>query len=105
MLQDEIERCIHPPDGHVRDRASAELSRLRNRIRTLSGRIRDRLDALLHSPGMQKILQDPIVTVRSGRYVVPVRSEYRNRFQGGIVHDQSGSGGATLFMEPSFRWN
>ncbi|HHY15901.1 MAG TPA: endonuclease MutS2 [Firmicutes bacterium] len=99
MLQDEIERCIHP-DGHVRDRASAELSRLRNRIRTLSGRIRDRLDALLHSPGMQKILQDPIVTVRSGRYVVPVRSEYRNRFQG-IVHDQSGSG-ATLFMEPSF---
>ncbi len=99
VLKDEIERCIHP-DGHVRDQASAELGRLRNRIRTLSSRIKERLDALLHSPGMQKILQDPIVTVRSGRYVVPVRSEYRNRFQG-IVHDQSGSG-ATLFMEPSF---
>lgn len=82
------------------DHASPELARLRSRMRTLESRLQDRLEALLHSPGMQKVLQDPIITVRNGRYVVPVRSEYRNRFQG-IVHDQSGSG-ATLFMEPAF---
>ncbi|MFY9526786.1 MAG: endonuclease MutS2 [Limnochordia bacterium] len=98
-LKEEIERCIHP-EGYVRDHASPELARLRSRMRTLESRLRDRLEALLHSPGMQKVLQDPIITVRNGRYVVPVRSEYRNRFQG-IVHDQSGSG-ATLFMEPAF---
>lgn len=98
-LRIEIERCIDD-DGYVKDNASPELSRIRNKMRTLSNRIRERLDNLVHSSDMQKVLQDPIVTIRNGRYVVPVKSEYRARFTG-IVHDQSGSG-ATLFMEPAF---
>lgn len=98
-LRREIERCIDH-DGYVKDSASLELGRIRNKMRTLANRIRERLDNLIHSTDMQKILQDPIVTIRNGRYVVPVKSEYRSKFQG-IVHDQSGSG-ATLFMEPAF---
>lgn len=98
-LRAEIERCIDQ-DGSVKDSASPDLGRIRSRMRTLAQRIRERLDSLIHSANMQKILQDPIVTVRNGRYVVPVKSEYRGKFQG-IVHDQSGSG-ATLFMEPAF---
>lgn len=99
QLRAEIERCIDH-DGYVRDSASPELGRIRNKMRTLANRIRERLDTMVHSAAMQKILQDPIITVRNGRYVVPVKSEYRGKFQG-IVHDQSGSG-ATLFMEPAF---
>ncbi len=95
----EIERCIDD-DARLKDGASAELGRIRSRMRTLANRIRERLDSLIQSPSVQKILQDPIVTIRNGRYVVPVRSEYRARFKG-IVHDQSASG-ATLFMEPAF---
>ena len=99
FLTREIARCIDE-EGNVKDSASPELNKIRHRIRTLSNRIRDRLESLIHSASAQKVLQDPIVTIRNGRYVVPVRSEYRSRFQG-IVHDQSGSG-ATLFMEPAF---
>ncbi|NLJ80534.1 MAG: endonuclease MutS2 [Firmicutes bacterium] len=98
-LEKEIERCIDE-DGYVKDGASRELRRIRSRMRALAARIRERLDSLVHSSSMQKILQNPIITIRNGRYVVPVRSEYRNRFKG-IVHDQSGSG-ATFFMEPDF---
>ncbi len=98
-LKAEIERCIDP-EGHVKDSASPELGRIRSKMRTLANRIRERLDSLVHSSAMAKILQDPIITVRNGRYVVPVKAEYRSKFQG-IVHDQSGSG-ATLFMEPAF---
>lgn len=98
-IRQEIERCVHQ-EGYLKDQASSELARLRQRIRSLAGRLRERLDALIRAPEMQKILQEALVTMRSGRYVVPVRSEYRQRFSG-IVHDQSGSG-ATLFMEPSF---
>lgn len=98
-LRREIERCIDH-DGYVKDSASPELARIRNKMRTLANRIRERLDSLIHAADVQKILQDPIVTIRNGRYVVPVKSEYRSKFSG-IVHDQSGSG-ATLFMEPAF---
>lgn len=98
-LRDDIERCIDH-DGTVKDWASQDLGRIRSKMRTLANRIRERLENLVHSASMQKILQEPIITVRNGRYVVPVKSESRNKFQG-IVHDQSGSG-ATLFMEPAF---
>ena len=98
-LREDIERCIDH-DGTVRDWASPELGRIRSKMRTLANRIRDRLESLVHSAAMQKVLQEAIITVRNGRDVVPVKSEYRSRFPG-IVHDQSGSG-ATLFMEPAF---
>lgn len=99
QLKAEIERCVDR-EGYVKDSASPELARIRTKMRTLANRIRERLDSMVHSSAMQKILQDPIITVRNGRYVVPVKAEYRGKFQG-IVHDQSGSG-ATLFMEPAF---
>lgn len=98
-LKAEIERCIDQ-EGYVKDSASPELGRIRSKMRTLANRIRERLDSMVHSTAMQRILQDPIITIRNGRYVVPVKAEYRSKFQG-IVHDQSGSG-ATLFMEPAF---
>lgn len=98
-LAAEIARCIDE-EGLVRDSASPELARIRQKQRTLANRIRDRLESLIHSPLAQKVLQEPIITLRNGRYVVPVKSEYRAQFQG-IVHDQSASG-ATVFMEPAF---
>lgn len=98
-LSDEIVRCIDE-DGTVRDHATPELARIRQKQRTIVNRLRDRLESLIHSASAQKMLQEPIITIRGGRYVVPVRSEYRSQFQG-IVHDQSASG-ATVFMEPAF---
>lgn len=98
-LSDEIVRCIDE-EGNVRDNATPELARIRQKQRTLANRLRDRMESLIHSASAQKMLQEPIITIRGGRYVVPVRSEYRSQFAG-IVHDQSASG-ATLFMEPSF---
>lgn len=86
------------PEGEVLDSASSELARLRARINTLNSRLRDKLDDLIRRPEISKYLQDPIVSIRSGRFVVPVRSEYKGQVKG-IVHDQSSSG-ATLFVEP-----
>lgn len=98
QLVGEIERCLDE-DGCVKDKATPELAGIRKRMQSLSQRIRDRLDSIVHSNKNQKWLQESIVTIRSGRYVVPVKQEYRALF-GGIVHDQSASG-ATLFVEPA----
>lgn len=84
--------------GEVADDASPVLSRLRNRLRSLAGRIRDRLEAITRSSSYQGVLQEPLVTTRRGRFVVPVKQEHRSRFPG-VIHDQSASG-ATLFIEP-----
>lgn len=96
-LEEEIARCISE-DAQVADQASAELADLRRGITRLQRRIRETLDGIIRNPSHQKILQDPIVTQRSDRYVIPVKQEYRQSFPG-IVHDQSASG-ATLFIEP-----
>lgn len=96
-LEGDILRCIGD-QGEVLDSASPELSRIRSSIRTLEARVRDKLDQLVKNPATQKKLQEAIVTIRSNRFVVPVKQEYRGDF-GGIVHDQSASG-ATLFIEP-----
>jgi DNA mismatch repair protein MutS2 len=84
--------------GELLDSASAELGAIRKRLRTAQDRVRERLNAMLRSSQMAGIIGEPIVTVRAGRYVIPIRAEAKGRVKG-IVHDQSASG-ATLFIEP-----
>ena len=83
--------------GEVLDSASPRLANIRRELRVAYGRIQDKLQRLLNSSDGQ-YLQEPIVTMRSGRYVVPLRADARGRVKG-IIHDQSGSG-ATLWIEP-----
>jgi len=96
-LEDEIRRCIDE-QGDVLDSASPELASMRRDIRINEGRAREKLESLIRSSSVQKMLQETLITMRNDRYVIPVKQEYRAHF-GGIVHDQSGSG-ATLFIEP-----
>jgi DNA mismatch repair protein MutS2 len=85
------------PTGELLDTASPRLGALRSAVRIAYDRLRRRLDTLVGSE-LGAALQEPIVTLRNGRYVVPVRAEARARVKG-IVHDASGSG-QTLFVEP-----
>jgi DNA mismatch repair protein MutS2 len=85
------------PSGELLDTASPRLGGLRAAVRVAYDRLRRRLDALVGSE-LGGALQDPIITLRNGRYVVPVKAEARARVKG-IVHDTSGSG-STLFIEP-----
>ena len=96
-LEEEINKAINEY-GEIVDTASNELKKIRSQMRTLEARIKEKLDQMIKSPGYLKMLQEPIVTIRNGRYVIPVKQEYRGVF-GGMVHDQSASG-ATLFIEP-----
>src|SRR4029453_12904793 len=85
------------PVGEMLDTASPRLGGLRSAVRVAYDRLRRRLDALVGSE-LGNALQEPIITLRNGRYVVPVKSEARSRVKG-IVHDAPGSG-QTLFIEP-----
>lgn len=96
-LRQRIERSVDDA-GEVLDSASAELAAIRRRLRTAQDRVRERLNAMLHSSDLTGLIGEPIVTVRAGRYVIPIRAEAKGRVKG-IVHDQSASG-ATLFVEP-----
>lgn len=96
-LRERIERSVDDA-GEVLDSASAELAAIRKRMRTAQDRVRERLNAMLRSSDLAGSISEPIVTVRAGRYVIPVRAEAKGRVKG-IVHDQSASG-ATLFVEP-----
>ncbi|MGI8968296.1 MAG: endonuclease MutS2 [Chloroflexota bacterium] len=84
--------------GEILDSASSELRRVRNEIRSAQGRLMDRLNSMVTSGENRPSLQEPIVTMRNGRYVIPVRQEARGKIPG-VVHDQSSSG-QTLFVEP-----
>lgn len=86
------------PGGEVQDHASPALAEIRGRLARARAEVKEILDRFVRSPANRKYLQDPIVTVREGRYVVPVKQEYRKQVPG-LVHDQSASG-ATLFVEP-----
>lgn len=85
-------------DEEMADTASAQLASIRRKIRSASSRVREQLDKMIHSTAYQKYLQDPIVTLRGGRFVVPVKAEFRGEIAG-LVHDTSASG-ATVFVEP-----
>ena len=85
-------------EDEISDHASSALADIRRHLRGATDRIKDRLNQMVHSPAFQKYMQDPLITVRNGRYVIPVRAEYRAQVPG-LVHDQSASG-ATLFIEP-----
>ena len=96
-LMDEIFRCIEGEE-RVSDYASRQLANIRRRITRTNERIRDQLNGLIRSPQFQKFLQEPIVTIRNDRYVVPVKQEHRSSIPG-MIHDQSTSG-ATVYIEP-----
>jgi DNA mismatch repair protein MutS2 len=96
-LLNEIFRCIEP-DGYISDNASHELNSIRRNIQNAHERIKERLNSIIHSSHYQKYLQEPIVTIRNDRYVIPVKQEHRPSVPG-LIHDQSASG-ATLFIEP-----
>ena len=85
-------------EEEIADTASGELLAIRRKIRQTQLKARERMDKLIHSSSYQKYLQDSIVTMRDGRFVVPVKAEYRSEIEG-LVHDTSASG-STYFIEP-----
>ncbi|MEX0785776.1 MAG: endonuclease MutS2, partial [Dehalococcoidia bacterium] len=93
----EINRSIDQR-GEVTDAASPALASLRRNVRVSHDRLNDRLQSLLNSPQYRDAIQEPIITQRDGRYVIPVKAEQRGQLRG-IVHDVSSSG-ATVFLEP-----
>ena len=85
-------------EDEIADNASPTLLAIRKKIASASSKIREHLDKIIHSSSMQKYLQESIVTIRSGRFVIPVKAEFRSAVAG-LVHDTSASG-ATVFIEP-----
>lgn len=96
-LEDKITVAI-TPEEEIADGASPLLAEIRRQIRAKSAGIREKLEHTVHSAAYRDMLQDAIITQRNGRFVVPVKAEYRSRF-GGLVHDTSSSG-STVFIEP-----
>ena len=97
-LEKQITDSILSPE-EMADTASMTLRDLRRRIRATEDSIRTKLDSIIKNSTTNKFLQDAVVSLRNGRYVVPVRAEYRGEV-GGVIHDVS-STGATLFVEPT----
>lgn len=97
-LEDKITSAIISED-EMSDNASPALYDIRRKMRIASSKVRDKLDQMTRSPHFQKFLRESIVTMRNGRYVVPVKIEHRSEISG-LVHDTSSSG-ATIFIEPA----
>lgn len=97
FLEEKITNSISGED-EIADGASPELANIRRQMRAAAARARDSLQKIISSPGYAKALQEPIITMRQDRYVVPVKAEHKGAVPG-LVHDISASG-ATLFIEP-----
>lgn len=98
VLERQITDSIISPE-EMADTASSTLRELRRKIRATEDSIRTKLDNIIKNSTTNKFLQDAVVSLRNGRYVVPVRAEYRGEI-GGVIHDVS-STGATIFVEPT----
>jgi DNA mismatch repair protein MutS2 len=96
-IEDAIERTVDP-NGEILDSASPALGKIRSEIRIAHSRLMERLNGILGSSQYAGALQEPIITMRDGRYVIPIKAGGRRTLRG-IVHDQSNTG-ATLFIEP-----
>lgn len=96
-LQKDITECFIS-ENEVSDSASEQLRIIRRKMHKCQGRIRDKLSSMISSSAFAKNLQDPIITMRNGKFVLPVKSECRGNVLG-VLHDQSASG-QTVFIEP-----
>ncbi|MFO7818996.1 MAG: endonuclease MutS2, partial [Halanaerobacter sp.] len=97
-LTNEIRKAIDN-QGEVKSSASSKLQRIRRKIQNAKDSIRDKLNSMIHSNSLKDYIQDPVVTIRDGRYVIPVKVEHQGEVDG-LVHDQSASG-QTVFVEPT----
>ena len=97
QLEKNIGHCL-TPNGEVLDSASPQLVRLRRQLKEVRQQLLRRLESIIKSPKGQRIIQEPIVAEREGRYVIPIKVEARREVKG-IVHDVSNTG-ATVFVEP-----
>ncbi|MBN3523277.1 endonuclease MutS2 [Paenibacillus apiarius] len=93
-LKSEIERCIH--NGRVADEASKDLSKIRKKLAAVESRIKSKIEALMSR--YRTLLQENLVSMRGGRYVLPIKKEFRKQFKGSTL-DESASG-QTVYMEP-----
>lgn len=96
-INNEIKRCIISEE-EIADDASPSLKSIRRSIRNTNDKIREQLNSIVSSSSNRTMLQENLVTMRNGRYCLPIKQEYRSQFQG-MIHDQS-STGSTLFIEP-----
>ncbi|MFW5631382.1 MAG: endonuclease MutS2, partial [Acetivibrio ethanolgignens] len=96
-LNNEIKRCILSEE-EMSDDASPTLRHIRRSIKLTNDRVREQLNTIVNASSNQTMLQENIVTMRNGRYCLPIKAEYKSQFNG-MVHDQSSSG-STLFIEP-----
>jgi DNA mismatch repair protein MutS2 len=103
-LIDQISRTISDR-GEVLDSASPELGHIRSQMKVTHARLFERLERYINDPRSSRMLQETLITTRNGRYVLPLRAEFKGQIKG-LVHDQSSSG-ATLFIEPIavVEWN
>lgn len=95
-LEEEINRCIR--NGSVDDYASKDLLKVRKQISIQEDRLKEKVLQMVRSSKLKSILQEQVVSQRDGRYVIPVKKEYRNKIKGAVL-DTSASG-STLFIEP-----
>ncbi len=97
LLEKEIKDCINE-EAEIVDEASPTLKKIRQQIRSTEKKIRDRLEHMIRDPHNRSFIQDDIITIRQGRYVLPIKQQEKGKFPG-IIHDTSESG-VTVFIEP-----